>query len=374
MPPQKPPATQSDNKNNRKIWSWLVSWQSFRLTLMVVMSAILILVIAVIPWFDITESLGSSEGAYRLITISAGLIALGIAVWRSSSAERQVKSAVKGQYSDRFVKAVEQVADKQLAIRLGGLASLQALSLETAQEHIRVWTYLGDFLHWPPKLDIDPPSDDYKEGDPLGRRPDIAAIVDMIGNRSKQQRNWEEKEESMLPLHKAHLEGANLRSANLEGTNLEGAHLKEAHLEGARLEGAHLKEANLRGAHLRGVYLEGANLRGADLESAGLDQAVLGHVDLREANLLGAHLEGAHLVRANLRGANLLGAHLKGADLRGANLEGADLRGADLEGADLEGADLEGADLEGADLEGANLEGTDLEGTDLRGGHDVSHQ
>ncbi len=363
-----------------KIWSWLAQrWLQLTLTGVVLL---LILAIVIACWdvsacWDVAVRFlgGPEHGSFRVLTLLGGVIAIGLAIWRSTIAERQVRSVAKGQYSDRFAKAVEQAANEQLTIRLGGLASLEALSHETAREYMRVWIYLGDFLRWPPKLDIDLSNDNDRETVDL--HPDIATIASMLRNRSREQHNWENGGAFSLSLHgahlglHAHLSGAHLKGASLRKAHLEGANLRKANLQGANLSEAHLQFADLSGAYLEMAYLEMAHLEMAHLEGASLQGARLEFADLRRARLQGAHLRGAALSGANLRKANLEGANLRKANLEGARLEGADLEGADLEGASLrkahlEGANLRGANLRKADLRGAHLYATQLDRADLR--------
>lgn len=89
-----------------------------------------------------------------------------------------------------------------------------------------------------------------------------------------------------------------LASADLQGAHLMGANLRFARLEGADLEDADLQFADLKGAHLPFAHLQGA---------------ILGAADLEDADLIGAHLEGAYLELANLEGSNLGRAHLEDA-------------------------------------------------------------
>ena len=338
---------------------------------------------------------------------------------QANTATEQVKIAQKGQYSDRFIKAVEQVADHRLAVRLGGLASLRALSDEETKEYIRVWHYLGDFLRYPPDLSDWPPAKDAQEAEekeptPIGKRPDIAAIVTMISERDPE--HLKKQGDFLLPLSKANLVGAEifrgklqrvdlseaclqqaelegtdlrgvnlrwakLQKANLRGTQLQKADLRWAKLQEAKLEFAKLGEASLGGASLGGAKLQyaglqkadlkqadmqGAELQGADLSGVGLFQATLSGADLQEADLKGGNLRMANLYKADLQAATLSGASLQDANLQGATLQGADLQGATLQGADLQGATLQGADLRGAYLGNAQLQWVDLRGADLR--------
>jgi hypothetical protein len=125
---------------------------------------------------------------------------------------------------------------------------------------------------------------------------------------------------------------------------------------------------DLTGATISSAKLTGARLSRADLSSADLRRADLSHADLSDADLTGADLSLASLTNANLAGARLGRADLTGADLSHANLTGARLSDADLSHADLRRADLSHADLSDAYLDGADLSDAYLSDADLSSG------
>ena len=111
----------------------------------------------------------------------------------------------------------------------------------------------------------------------------------------------------------------------------------------------YLREADLEGAVLSGTNLSGANLSGArlvkaELSASNLSESRLSGVDLRGAGLCSAYLFEAALFEADLQGADLSGADLSGANLNSANLTHAQLEQANLRWTDL--TDAEGVTKE----------------------------
>jgi uncharacterized protein YjbI with pentapeptide repeats len=299
--------------------------------------------------------------------------------WRRIAAtERNLEIARDGQITERFTRAIEQLGNEKLEVRMGGIYALERIARDSEKDYWPIMEVLTAYVRanapWPPE---DPAEAKKKrpwakkrpcnktegkealtvgEGEPeetkrileleaieaeLEEVPppdaDIQAILTVIGRRS---RTFDKGEVQRLDLSNTDLRKGNLIGANLEGAILWKAHLEGADLDKAHLEGAYLEEANMEGAFPRAAYLEGAFLREAYLKLTSFSGAHLKGADLRNA-----HLEGADLWQAHLERAELIVANLKGANLHGANLEKANLKGADLEGADLEGANLEGADL-----------------------------
>ena len=295
----------------------------------------------------------------------------------------------QGQAAERFTRAIDQLGDSKLEIKLGGIYALERLAKTTTDHNDRLTIYdvLAAYVrqHAPravawtqpaPKKpterleDPPPPLQD--------RAPDTQAALTVLGRRDSRSDD-PPIDLHDVDLHGADLTGANLQSANftdvnLEGADLTGANLREANLLGADLHKARLVDADLGQANLRVAYLSQAILTGANLAEAVLNHAKLEITDLRDANLQQANVAGADLEAADLRRANLQGAALGAANLQHARLTTATLQGADFsrattpEGGLIFGpSDLRHANLDGADLRGANLRSVRLEEASLRG-------
>jgi uncharacterized protein YjbI with pentapeptide repeats len=258
----------------------------------------------------------------------------------------------EGQVTERFTRAVEQLASKEVDIRLGGIYALGRIARDSETHYEPVMEVLTAFLReharWKgetaaaasgsePVADRASPSQRPKVPE---LRADFQAAATVLSRRDRRHerpnyrldlRRVDLRRALLSPdpdlggadLSRADLSRANLEEATLEGADLEGAHFFVAHLEVANFDGANLKRANLAGAYLAGAHLFGAHL----------EWAKLGGATLEEANLEEAYLEGAHLLDANLEGAQLLRAHLQRANLEEAILDRANLEGADLTGA-----------------------------------------
>jgi hypothetical protein len=257
--------------------------------------------------------------------------------------DAQTRADQQRRITESFSKAVEQLANDKVEVRLGGIYTLERISRESPDDYWVVMETLTAFVRerarWKERDDAasgttvalydDDESSEKRRPEPAT---DIAAILTVIARRDVKSLDRERVNGWVLDFRGSGLRGANLREVHLEGANFEGAHLEAANLEGAHVKG-----------NLRGAYLEGANLAGAHLEGANLEGAHLKEVYLREAHLEGANLQAAHLEAVNLRGAYLEGANLEGAHLKEAFLAGAHLKEAYLREAHLGGAILETA-------------------------------
>jgi Pentapeptide repeats (8 copies) len=253
------------------------------------------------------------------ILLGAGAVLSGLALlWRRVTASEQaavdaVRLAEDTQRRERFMRAVGQLADDRLEVRLGAIYALEQVANESRQQHQPAMevlcAYLRERAPWDPNRPQEP------------RLPtDVQAVLSVLGRRVT-----------------AHEDGTHFR-----------LDLRRTDLRGADLNGVCLNRANLFEAHLEAATMQAARLAHADLRGAWLDNADLVDADLRGADLREAHLDGTYMVEARLEGADLGGAHLAGAYLGGASLQGADLGGAHLDGAYMYKANLEGASLHAA--------------------------
>jgi hypothetical protein len=221
----------------------------------------------------------------------------------------------EGQVTERFTRAIDQLGNATLDVRLGGIYALERIAKDSPRDHGPIVEVLTAFVRerapWPPAEKVPsltPPGAQpvlIAPASPPKPSADIQAILTVLGRRVIDEK-WPEP--PRLDLSKTDLRGADLRKTHLEGADLHQAHLERAglgraHLEKAYLREAHLKEADLTGAHLEGADLRRARLEGADLSEARLEGAILSRAhlelaDLREARLEGAFIGGAHLEAA----------------------------------------------------------------------------
>ncbi len=290
---------------------------------------------------------GKREEAFNKSAIAANKSA-NAALENARAALTNAQAAQDKQITERFTKAVEQLASQEIAVRLGGIYSLERIANNSKDDHWTIMEVLTAFVREPPplkapleeeKLLLELPTYIQKAKDdkqPQKLRIDIQAALTVIGRRDCKN----EEENQRLDLHNSDIRGADLSGANLRRINLFGADLQEAKLFEVNLEQAYLRQAKLQEALLC---------------RARLDKADLGQANLEKAHLMQAKLPGTYLNGAELKCANFSGANLYQTILFQANLENANLRGAILQEAVFREANLQGVDFSDANLEGANL-------------------
>lgn len=204
----------------------------------------------------------------------------------------KLKVTLESQLADRLTQAVDQLRDRNLGVRLGGIYALERLAKTSENDHWPIMEILTAFVRERASVTKNPPPN----GPPLRLAPDLQAALDVIGRRRHAYRNGESQ--------RLDLRGTDLRRAHLAGAKLAGAILSEVRLEEADLAGISLEEAILRAAHLEHANLTDAKMQGAVLLNTSLNGARLRNADLREAFLGGARFDGADLLGADLTDAN----------------------------------------------------------------------
>jgi len=152
----------------------------------------------------------------------------------------------EGQITERFTRAIDQLGNKELDVRLGGIYGLERIARDSQDDHgpvMEVLTaYVREHAPWSPSSEEPEPSEGEAAAntprateDP-SRRPttpttDVQAALTVIGRRELDHGKYAYRH---LDLALTDLRGAKLEGAKLEWADLGGANLGGANLEGAR--------------------------------------------------------------------------------------------------------------------------------------------
>ena len=211
-------------------------------------------------------------GSFFLVTLFIG--------WQQlRSTQDQLEVARRGQITERYTRAVDQLGSPQATIRTGGIYALERIAQESSTDHRAVMELLGNFLrssapangsdkerHWQTVRGTLPP-------------PDAAAAATVTGRRDTTNEPASDKPCSalggpnfpcVLTLRAVNFSTMTLTEANFARVDLRGSLFNYANLAFADLKGADLSGSDLRGANLRLADLTGANLHGARLMSTNM--------------------------------------------------------------------------------------------------------
>ena len=191
---------------------------------------------------------------------------------QTTIASEQLSMARNAQIVDHFTKAVSQLQDNRLEVRLGGIYALGGIAQESTENHWPIMEVLtayvrrnAPFTEGPGKIlrRVSKTTTVWKVPE------DIRAVLTVIGKRA------EGRKEGELNLSFCDLRNADFRELNLRGISLEGTRLEESTFGEAHLEKAYLGSARLNNTVLEKTHLEGANLTDVEgLTQEQLDAAI----------------------------------------------------------------------------------------------------
>jgi pentapeptide repeat protein len=232
---------------------------------------------------DIPASLNATR-QMLLVAVAGTVAAIGLGF-----TARTFFLTRRGQWAERYGKAVTQLGSAEAMERVGGIYALERLMLESPQDHWTVVEVLATFVRQHATRPEHEPADVDSATKPTV---DVQSALTVLCRRPRRPE-----------IHQVDLSGADLR-----GSAMSGGYLPRTRFDNACLKGADLSEADLSGASFMA-----ADLTEALMVNSGLEDAFLTAADLDWAALAGARLDRASLVAARLEGTVLEGARLYGA-------------------------------------------------------------
>ena len=254
-------------------WFWITAW------------AVLVIVASLISipyywdWLSAEES--NSATIRNIFLAAAALIALPLAIWRSTVAGRQADTAQqqseiaqRGLLNERYQKGAEMLGSRVLPVRLGGIYALQSLASENPEQyHIQIMRLFCAFVRnldgvqdgsLTPAIEIGSGGEEKGNDQPPRMREDVQAVMEAIGGRDELGGGYLEKEDS-VELY--------FGEANLSFLRLDNADLSNASFSKANLSGTSFSKANLSGAKLWKTSLSGATFTEAYLAATDFSQS-----------------------------------------------------------------------------------------------------
>jgi hypothetical protein len=213
-------------------------------------------------------------------TAAVALVAGIGAALATGFAARTYYLARRGQLTDRYKAAVEQLAG-DATVQVSAIGDLERLAGEVPSRHRQIMEVLATFLRTHAR-------DDDEDAEVP------AAVQAAFAVLARRRRRFDRG----LVLD---LAGADLRQVNFERARLRGAVLRDARLDGAFLQRSDLREANLTDAVAPSVRLDDAKLHGAIFAGANLRGATLDDADVRKAKFDAAQLADTFLRGTDLR-------------------------------------------------------------------------
>lgn len=219
--------------------------------------------------------------------------------WRALSTSIQAHAAEHGQLTERFTRAVEQLAavhqqptvleiseqivkldteKPNIGIRIGGLFALERISRNSESDHIAVMEIVSAYIRdranlnssenldtkllYP--LSINPKSNSQTYQPPL----DISVALKLLSQRNEERIKYEINERFWLDLSNVSFLQCDMEKAKLSYASLSNTDFTDAFLGAAQLKLAWLYLAKFDRTVMRKCNMDGAGLPKADLRNA----------------------------------------------------------------------------------------------------------
>jgi uncharacterized protein YjbI with pentapeptide repeats len=232
----------------------------------------------------------TSEMLPTLIQVIGGFFFFVTAylTWKNSEiSHKQLLATQEKQITERFSKAVEQLGEESITVRLGAIYSLERIAKDSKYDHWTIMEVLTAFIR-------EKSNDNRKPESKIPQ--DIQAALTVIGRRNTENENDPENEQIVLnnikfneaSFYKAVLNKAHLSDIECRRAIFYGAELQKAVITDSKLESACFEIANLTNATFINVDLTDAQFDKANLTNATFVNVNLTNVNLKEANLAGA--------------------------------------------------------------------------------------
>jgi len=191
---------------------------------------------------------------------------------------KNIETAKEGQFTDRFIRAMEQLGSEKLEIRLGAIFALERIARDSKKDDDAIMEILTHYIRtyspWPPKdfkhVKLEFPALDTSKSYLEKELPDdIKAILSIIRRRRTYSMDL-----SNTDLHDAELYGTVLYNVNFSGANLSGANFVSSELKYTNFSNAALTNAYFDKADAEGTYFINANLTKASFMLTNLKSAI----------------------------------------------------------------------------------------------------
>jgi pentapeptide repeat protein len=248
----------------------------------------------------------TAEASFRnsLVTAIVGLSVLGGLYYTA----RNLRLSQSGQLTDRFSKAVEQLGNPDINVRMGGLYALERVARDSGRDAATVTEVLIRFIR--NRTIPEQPDESLKVAD------DVNVALKAIGRRPGVDQEFDRLDLSHLTINGASLEFANLKDANLCYVSAVRVNFGAASLKAAEFGFADARRSFFTNADIRKCSFYNTDLRYSFFSNAKLDYVDFRNADLRHTIFGGSGERNLPLRFANMKGARLDGAKFKNVDLR----------------------------------------------------------
>lgn len=219
---------------------------------------------------------GSVRFWQQMVSNPAAAVALLAVIVTAATFIVTSKQTNEGQVTDRYIRAVAQLGDPALDVRLGGIYALERLARDSPEDQPTVVevlsAYVRDHLAFADLSCIKVDEGVQRSRDLIPTPSDIRAAIVVLARRDRDNDDGTTADLFGVCLPGSYVfRGLDLRGFSLAFANLDDSLLIDTKLGGAIMSGADLLRVDFTGAELSNATITGAYLtkaKNANLEGA----------------------------------------------------------------------------------------------------------
>ncbi|MBF6172333.1 pentapeptide repeat-containing protein [Nocardia blacklockiae] len=220
------------------------------------------------------------------------------------ASSKQYAVGVQTAVTDRYAKAVEELASDKTEIRLGGIYLLERLATDSPSDRRTIYDLLSAFI----RKSAPNTSACELADDPDGTMPsiDVQAALTVLGRRAAGG-------EQELNLMRTCLRGADLTRADLRNVNFSRSSLESAQIVEATLSGS-LFYVDFSGANLAGARFQDLTVQQSRFDGAAAPRMRMNNTQIVLSLMCRMQLDGADLGNSDILDVDLRGIHIETQD------------------------------------------------------------
>ncbi|WP_320778223.1 pentapeptide repeat-containing protein [Streptomyces sp. CRN 30] len=227
------------------------------------------------PWIvdgdrlrTLTPGAGAAVNGFRTAVAAIGVGAAALVGILFTYQNYQLSRSA--QYTERFAKAIEMLADESEARQLGGIYALERIMKDSAYDRPAIVETLASFVRSKsPAPELPDGDSGYIEGRKSPVPEAARAAFDVLARRSVNH------SDPVIDLQRCDLRMIEHEEANLNHVNLSESHLGQAFLPGAKMRDAYLMRTKLTDTYLEYSDLSRSKFPEAEIDGVRLSGAVL---------------------------------------------------------------------------------------------------
>ena len=248
----------------------------------------------------------------QISALVTALAAIGALIFTSLSLQatrEQIAISQQSQVTDRFSRAIEQLGNSSIEVRLGAIYELERLAVDSPRDHRTVIEVLAAYVRHQASLSasgdcgppIPPPRTLRELVGPLSFvNIDIQSALTVLSRRDPTMDG-----DTRIDLQRTCLRGADLSGGNFAGADFSEADLSTSNMTGTDFHDAAFTWATLPRVNAFNSNFSDGNFFRTNLTHATLSRAILHRANLNQATLTSAALNNADMSEVDLSDVDL---------------------------------------------------------------------